>query len=165
MATSSSVFAWRRWSLVGSRLWRHTESDTTEATAAAAVGRVFLLCFIFLFIYVFIYFWSCWDVVALWAFLQLRAGLLSGCSPWAFHCGGFSYCKARSLGHAGSVVLASRLQSSGSGVVTHGLSCSVACGIFPGQGSNTHLLHWQADSLPLSHQGSLTVGVFIQYLI
>ena len=27
-------------------------------------------------------------------------------------------------------------------------------GIFPTQGSNLHLLHWQADSLPLSHQGS-----------
>ena len=30
----------------------------------------------------------------------------------------------------------------------------VACGIFQGQGSNLCLLHWQADSLPLSHQGS-----------
>ena len=28
-------------------------------------------------------------------------------------------------------------------------------GIFPTQGSNLRLLHWQADSLPLSHQGSL----------
>ena len=27
-------------------------------------------------------------------------------------------------------------------------------GIFPTQGSNLHLLHWQADSLPLNHQGS-----------
>ena len=27
-------------------------------------------------------------------------------------------------------------------------------GIFLTQGSNPHLLHWQADSLPLSHQGS-----------
>ena len=27
-------------------------------------------------------------------------------------------------------------------------------GIFPTQGSNPHLLHWQADSLSLSHQGS-----------
>ena len=26
--------------------------------------------------------------------------------------------------------------------------------IFLTQGSNAHLLHWQADSLPLSHQGS-----------
>ena len=27
-------------------------------------------------------------------------------------------------------------------------------GIFPTKGSNTHLLHWQADFLPLSHWGS-----------
>ena len=27
-------------------------------------------------------------------------------------------------------------------------------GIFPTQGSNLSLLRWQADSLPLSHQGS-----------
>ena len=35
MATHSTVFAWRipgTWSLVGCRLWSHTESDTTEAT-------------------------------------------------------------------------------------------------------------------------------------
>ena len=34
---------------------------------------------------------------------------------------------------------------------------SLLQGIFPTQGSNPHflsLLHWQADSLPLSHQGS-----------
>ena len=36
----------------------------------------------------------------------------------------------------------------------HGLTCSEACGIFPHQGLNPRLLHWQADSLPLSHQGS-----------
>ena len=32
-------------------------------------------------------------------------------------------------------------------------------GIFPTQGSNScllHLLHWQADSLPLSYQGSFS---------
>ena len=31
-------------------------------------------------------------------------------------------------------------------------------GIFLTQGSNKHLLHWQADSLPLSHQESPFVG-------
>ena len=31
---------------------------------------------------------------------------------------------------------------------------SAACGIFLDQGSNPCILHWQADSLPLSHQGS-----------
>ena len=35
--------------------------------------------------------------------------------------------------------------------MVHGLSCSMACGIFPDQGSNPCLLHWQVDSLPLSH--------------
>ena len=29
-----------------------------------------------------------------------------------------------------------------------------ACGIFPDQGLDSHLLHWQEDSLPLSHQGN-----------
>ena len=31
-----------------------------------------------------------------------------------------------------------------------------ACGVFPDQGSDPALLHWQLDSLPLSHQESLT---------
>ena len=44
----------------------------------------------------------------------------------------------------------------GSVVVVHGLSCSATCGIFPDQGSNPCPLHWQADSYPLCHQGSLT---------
>ena len=42
----------------------------------------------------------------------------------------------------------------GSVVVAHGPSCSVARGIFPDQGSNPCPLHWQADSQPLRHQGS-----------
>ena len=41
----------------------------------------------------------------------------------------------------------------GSVIVAHGPSCSVACGIFPDQGSNPCPLHWQADSQPLCHQG------------
>ena len=36
-----------------------------------------------------------------------------------------------------------------------------ACGIFPHEGSNPCFLHQQADSLPLSHQGSPT-DVFIK---
>ena len=35
-----------------------------------------------------------------------------------------------------------------------GLSCSSACEVFPHQGLNPCLLHWQVDSLPLRHQGS-----------
>ena len=37
-------------------------------------------------------------------------------------------------------------KSAGSVVVAHALSCSMACGIFPDQGSNPCSLHWQADS-------------------
>ena len=37
--------------------------------------------------------------------------------------------------------------------MAHGLSCSMACGIFLDQESSLCPLHWQADSLPLNHQG------------
>ena len=45
-----------------------------------------------------------------------------------------------------SLVVEHGLQSAGSVVVAHGLSCSAACGTFLDQGSNLCLLHWQADS-------------------
>ena len=47
---------------------------------------------------------------------------------------------------------------------TLGLSCSVACGIFPDQGLNLCLLHWPADSLPLSHQEALGPTFYISKL-
>ena len=47
---------------------------------------------------------------------------------------------------AGSVVVACGLQSSGLVVMAHGLSSSMACGIFPDQSTNLCRLHWQADS-------------------
>ena len=68
-------------------------------------------------------------------------GLLSSCGAHGSRCGSFS-CGSQALGHTGSVL------------ASHGLSCLEACGIFPGQGSNLHPLHYKADSLPLSHQGS-----------
>ena len=64
------------------------------------------------------------------------------CSLWASPCSGFCCCRAEALGYMGSVVVA------------HRLSCPTACGIFPDQVLNPCLLHWQADSLPLDHQGS-----------
>ena len=51
-------------------------------------------------------------------------------------------------------LVAPRLQSTGSVLVSRRLSYSTACGIFLDQGLNPCLLHWQVDSLPLSHQGS-----------
>ena len=53
----------------------------------------------------------------------------------------------------------------GSVVVARGPSCSAARGIFPDQGSNPCPLHWQADSQPLFHQGSLLNFGFISIFI
>ena len=38
--------------------------------------------------------------------------------------------------------------------MVQGLSCPAAFGVFLDQGTNPCLLHWRADSSPLSHQGS-----------
>ena len=45
--------------------------------------------------------------------------------------------------------------------MAHRLSCSTACGIFLGQGSNPCSLHWQAYSQPLRRQGSPSALFFI----
>ena len=85
----------------------------------------------------------------------------------ASHCGGFFYCRVHSPGHglqelwyADSIDAAHGLKSLGSVVVTSGLSCSRACGIFQNQGSNPCPLHWQLDSYPLDHQGSPRIIYF-----
>ena len=77
-----------------------------------------------------------------------------------------SHCRAWALGVRASVVAARGLRScstralertsfsscglwalsAGSVVVVCRLSCSMAYGIFPGQGSNPCPLHWQAES-------------------
>ena len=61
-------------------------------------------------------------------------GLLSVCHAQTSHCSGFSRWGAQALGAWASVV------------VVQGLSCSVACRIFPDQISNLCLLHWQVVS-------------------
>ena len=69
-------------------------------------------------------------------------GLLSSCGAGLPKCRGFSCCGTWALEH--KLI-----------VVANGLSCSGACGTFLDQGLNPCLLHWQANSIPLSHQGSL----------
>ena len=54
----------------------------------------------------------------------------------------------------------------GSAAVVHWLGCSIACGIFPNQGSNPCVLHWQAFSSPQSQQGSPDLFYFFsKYLL
>ena len=62
-------------------------------------------------------------------------------------CTGLSLSRPLLLRNTGS-------RRAGSAIVAHGPSCSMACGIFPDQGSNPCPLHWQAVSQPLRHQGS-----------
>ena len=92
-----------------------------------------------------LYFWLCW------VFLDaLRPSLVGagrgGCSPVAAPglLAVTSHRGARALGVQASVAAVPGLQSPGSGVMAHRLSCSVTYGIFPRRGSNPCLLHWQA---------------------
>ena len=115
-----------------------------EPMPPALGAQSFFFFLINLFIYLFIYFWLCW------VFVSVRGLSLVAASGGqsSSRCAGLSLSQPLLLrgtgsGHAGSVVVA------------HGPSCSAACGIFPDQGSNPCPLHWQADSQPLCHQGSL----------
>ena len=109
-------------------------------------------CFVFfltfwggVFIYLFIYFWLCWVFVSV---RGLSLVVASG-GHSSSRCAGLSLSRPLLLPGTGS-------RRSGSVIVAHGPSCSVACGIFPDQDSNPCPLHWQADSQPLRHQGSPT---------
>ena len=95
-----------------------------------------------LFIYLFLNFWL-W-----WVFVSVRGLSLVAASGGhsSSQCAGLSLSRPLSLWSTGS-------RRTVSVVVAHGPSCSVACGIFPDQGSNPCPLHWQADPQPLHHQG------------
>ena len=113
----------------------------------------FFVNLIILFIYLFIF--GCVGSSLLHAGFSLVVAS-GGCS--SLRCVGVSLqwlllLPSTALGAQASVVVAPGLSScgswaleAGSVVVAHGLSCSVACGIFPDQGSNPCPLHWQADS-------------------
>ena len=62
-------------------------------------------------------------------------------------------------GTQASVAVPLGLQNTGSIVAAGWFTCSEACEIFPDQGLSSCLLHWQMDSLPLSHQGSPSASI------
>ena len=113
-------------------------------------GKSFFFFNAFL-IYLFIYFFLCW------VFVSVRGLSLVAASGGhsSSRCTGLSLSRPLLLRSTGS-------RRAGSVVVAHEPSCSVACGIFPDQGSNLHPLHWQADSPPLRHQGSPREGNLTQ---
>ena len=79
--------------------------------------------------------------------------LIAVASPGAEH-------GLQELWHPGSGAAAHRLQGTGSAVAARSLGRSAAGGIRPDQGPNLCILHWRADSLPPSHQGSPKPGFF-----
>ena len=105
----------------------------------AIIVCLFFFFFSFLFIYLFIF--GCVGSVQGLSLVAASGGHSSS------RCAGLSPSRPLLLRSTGS-------RRAGSVVVAHGASCSVACGIFPDQGSNPCPLHWQADSQPLRHQGS-----------
>ena len=111
-----------------------------QAERYTALKRFFFKIFIYLFFYL----WLCWVFVSVRGLSPVAAS--GGHS--SSRCAGLSLSRPLLLGSTGS-------RRAGSVVVAHGPSCSAACGIFPDQGSNPCPLHWQADSQPLRHQGSL----------
>ena len=115
---------------------------------------LFFLINLFIIYFFILFFWLCW------VFVSVR-----GLSPVAAS-GGHSSSRCASLSPSRPLLLRSTgSRRAGSAVVAHGLSCSVACGIFPDQGSNPCPLHWQADSQPLRHQGSPFLCFLIPFLL
>ena len=90
-------------------------------------------------------FWLCWIFTAASAFLAVE----SGCYFLTVVLGLLLAVTSLVVEHGSR---APWLQHVGSRVAARRLNGSSACGIFPYQGSNPCLLHWQGDCLPPSHQ-------------
>ena len=106
-----------------------------------------------------------WGLVYVCVFIRV-AGLQSEIVKhfyclFTFGCAGFSLVVVRRLLIAvASLVAEHGLGCLGSAVAAWGLSCPLACGIFPDQGSNPCPKHWQAYSQTMDHLGSCSKLVF-----
>ena len=125
-------------------------------------GRIFNKLIVMRIKYLGLFFIHNFIYLVVWAFLWLwRLGRLWSWGMWASHCGGFSFCGAQALGHAGC--------SSWGTWALHRLSrCGLVAPRHMGSSwirDETRLLHWQADSLSLSHQGSPCLDLFFMTTI
>ena len=159
----------RYWHFLGLRPWwphKISMGGSELQPELTTTGKSILWFRSFFFyncIYLFIHFWLCWIFIAAPAFslVAVSEGSSRVAVPGLTVVASLLYSRGSkayglpSLAAAGGLsVVAPRLQSTGSIVVAQGLRCSLACGVFPDQGLNPCLLHWQVDSLPLSNQGS-----------
>ena len=123
---------------------------------------IFFIVIFKMFLYVYFILWLCWIIVA-------ACEVFSSCSKWklpyrchapASHFGGFSYQSGvvGCVGFRGCHTWAQQLWFLGSGALAQQLWCRGLISLLH-EGSfcsrvQTHVSHQQADSLPLSHQGS-----------
>lgn len=98
----------------------------------------------------FLYLWLFWGLTAARVGLSLAetTGAYSDHPVWV------SCCRAWTRGLPGFRACGTGRCLTRSGGVAHRLDCPCACGFFLGQGLDLHALHWEMDSLPLSHEGS-----------
>ena len=97
---------------------------------------IFFIFFIFFFTFIFLKIYWLIDWLLCWVFVSVL-GL-----PVVVASGGYSSSQCAGLSLLWPLMLRSTgSRRAGSVVVAHGPSCSAACGIFPGQGTNPCLLH------------------------
>ena len=137
------IFKFTTWSLLIYELICGT--TTTIKIITISLASIVLSCYFvtlpfladFFKIINWFYFWLCWVFIAVHGLsLDTMNRATLHCNVWASHCGNFYCCGAQALGPQASIVAACGFWGAGSVVVAHGLSCSAACGIFLGQGSN-----------------------------
>ena len=153
------------WSITFSRMsykWNHALGNLLRLTSFThhnASSRFFCVwkgSFLFFFFlnflnyYYLFYLWLCWVFIS----VQGLSLVVASGGHSSSRCAGPSLSRPLLLRSTGS-------RRTGSAIVAHGPSCSMACGTFPGQGSNPCPLHRQADSQPLRHQGSPGSFLFI----
>ena len=141
------------WAILPDQDWAYVSGivRTSVTTGPPVSPLTCVFCFLR-----FICFWLCWVFVAVRGLSLVAASrdhalvaaykLLIAVSSLVVEQG---LCSSRA-----SAFVAPELKSAGSVVEARGLSCSAACGIFLDKGLNLCTLHWRADSLLLSHQGS-----------
>ena len=129
---------------------RHRKVSSEGHKGRTALDILFFFFFLNWLLFIYLFIWLCWVFVSVRGLSLVAA---SGGHP-SSRCAGLSLSRPLLLQSTGS-------RRAGSVVVAHGPRCSEACGIFPDLGSNPCLLHWQADSQPLRHQGSPVLDILI----
>ena len=146
MTTHSSILAWKI-------LWTE-EPGRLQSTGLQRVRNDWVTSLSLQYLFFFFNYLS-----AFWVFAAVRPFASYGEQRLCSADRAWTVVVASLIVEPGSVVVASGPWSMGSIAVAPGPSGPAACGIFPNQGLNPCLLHWQVESLPLSHQGSPFISI------